>query len=78
VTAVHQVINLDTTLLTVMLEDTKPGTFMAAAKVDADGTARIELLERLDVGWTNVTTQEQTTSLDMAHEFDDLVVTALP
>lgn len=77
-TAVHQVVNLDTTLLTVMLEKTKPGTFMAAAKVDPDGTARIELLERLDVGWTNVTTGDPTTSLDMAHTFDDLVVTALP
>ena len=76
--AEHPVLNLDTTLLTVMLENTKTGTFMAAAMVDADGTARIELLERLEVGWTNVTTQEPTTSLDIAHKYDDLVVTALP
>lgn len=69
---------LEKLMLAQMLEDTKPGTHMAAADVDADGTARVELLERLEVGWRNVTTHEQTTSLDMAHRFDDLVVTRLP
>jgi hypothetical protein len=73
------VMTLNGTMLAIALENTKPGTMMAAAKVDPDGTARIELLERLDVGWRNVTLEgATTTSIDMAHEFDDLVVTALP
>lgn len=67
------------TLLAVALEDTKPGTHMAAAMVDPDGTARIELLERRPVGWVNLTDDDApTTSLDMAHKYDDLVVTRLP
>jgi hypothetical protein len=67
------------TILAMALERTKPGTLMAAALVDPDGTARVELLERLDVGWRNVTLEgELTTSLDMASKFDDVVVTALP
>lgn len=69
---------LEKTLLSIALENTKPGTHMACADVDADGTARIEVLERMNVGWRNVTTGDHTTSLDMAHRFDDAVVTRLP
>jgi hypothetical protein len=65
-------------LLAVSLENTKAGTHMAAATVDIDGTARVELLERLEVGWRNVTTNEKTTSIEMAQEYDDMVVTRLP
>ncbi|MEV4738526.1 MULTISPECIES: hypothetical protein [unclassified Microbacterium] len=69
---------LEKLMLAQMLEDTKAGTHMAGADVDSDGTARVELLERLEVGWRNITTGEPTTSLDMAHRFDDVVVTRLP
>jgi hypothetical protein len=65
-------------LLAQALERCALGTHMAAAKVDPDGTARIELLERLSVGWRNLTTEALTTSAEMSREFDDCVVTRLP
>lgn len=65
-------------LMAQALERCAPGTHMAAAKVDPDGTARIELLERLAEGWRNLTTETLTTSSAMAREFDDCVVTRLP
>jgi len=69
---------LENLLMSQALENTKAGTHMACACVDEDGTARIELLERLNVGWYNLTTDTHTTSLDMAHHYDDAVVTRLP
>jgi hypothetical protein len=70
---------MEKTMLAVALEDIKPGTHMAAANVDPDGTARVELLERRPDGWVNLTLDdEQTDSLSMAHKYDDLVVTRLP
>lgn len=71
-------LNLNEMLLAVALEDVKAGTHMAGACVDGDGTARVELLERLAADWRNVTTGETTASIDMASKFDDLVVTHLP
>ncbi|MCS6578215.1 hypothetical protein [Curtobacterium poinsettiae] len=71
--------HLQKTLLAIHLEGTAAGTHMAAADVDPDGTARIELVERRDVGWVNLTLDgEETTSLDIAQRFDDVVVTRLP
>lgn len=70
---------MEKTLLAVHLGNVKPGTHMAAALVDPDGTARVELLERRSDGWVNLTLEnEPTDSLSMAHKYDDLVVTRLP
>jgi len=71
-------LTLNQTLLTITLENAKVGTQMAAGCIDDDGTARVELVERLEVGWRNLTTKEQATSIDLAQKFDDLVVTQLP
>ena len=65
-------------LMAQALENCALGTHMAAAKVDPDGTARIELLERRTTGWWNLTAETLTTSSAMAREFDDCVVTRLP
>lgn len=65
-------------LLAQMLEDTEAGTLMAGSMVDEDGTARIELLERREAGWWNLTLTLATTSIDMSQKFDDVVVTSLP
>ncbi|WP_367147206.1 hypothetical protein AB0870_08290 [Microbacterium proteolyticum] len=66
--------------LAIALEQTAPGTQMAAAYVDpTDKTATIELIERLDVGWRNITRNGAiTTSADIAERCDDVVLTALP
>lgn len=70
----------DKLFLAIALENTAPGAHMAGAFVDpADGTATIQLLERLDVGWKNITLDGVlTTSIDMAAKFDDLVLTREP
>lgn len=69
----------DKLLLTVALENVGQGAHMAGAFVDPeDGTATIQLLERLHVGWKNITADGVlTTSADMAEKFDDLVLTRL-
>lgn len=69
---------LEKLMMSQALENTKAGTHMAAALVDPDGTARIELLERREVGWANLTLHVLTTSIDMADKYDDVVVTRLP
>lgn len=65
-------------MLVSHLEATAPGARMAAANVDPDGTARIELLERLDIGWWNLTTEAPCTSAEMARTYDDVVLVHLP
>jgi hypothetical protein len=60
------------------LDATQLGVRMAAADVDPDGTARIELLERRASGWWNFTTSAAMSSLDMAKRYDDAVLTAKP
>lgn len=67
-------------MFAVYLEDFAAGTQLAAAFVDPeDKTATVELLERLDHGWKNLTLDgELTTSIDMAMKYDDAVITRLP
>lgn len=60
------------------LDATAPGTRMAAASVDPDGTARVELIERTADGWWNHTTEAATTSAAVARACDDVVVCSLP
>jgi hypothetical protein len=64
-------------LLTSALEDQGKGALFAGAFVDVDHTATVELLERRDDGWWNLTTNEPTTSLGMAEKYDDVVITRL-
>lgn len=68
---------MDKLILSIALESVGAGAHMAGAYVDPeDGTATIELLERLEVGWKNITLGDSlTTSMDMAQKFDDLVLT---
>lgn len=61
--------------LAAALSKVRVGVQMAGTLVDPDGTARIELLERLDEGWRNITLDELATTPDVAERFDDLVVT---
>ncbi|MGZ0069283.1 hypothetical protein [Microbacterium arborescens] len=65
----------DKLLLAHALSNVRVGVQMAGTLVDSDGTARIELLERLDEGWRNITIDEFATTPDVADRFDDLVVT---
>lgn len=68
---------MDGLMLAIALESVSAGAHMAGAYVDPeDGTATIELLERLAVGWKNITLGGTlTTSMDMAEKYDDLVLT---
>lgn len=65
----------DKLLLAAALSNVRVGVQMAGTLVDPDGTARIELLERLDEGWRNITLDELAATIDVADRFDDLVVT---
>lgn len=76
---VAEVLHLPDPELVVALEGTVTDTEMAAACVDPDGTARIELIRRIEDGWTNVTRGgEYFPSVRVAATFDDVVVTYLP
>ena len=64
--------------LALILENQPAGAHMACAYVDEDGTATVELLERSDIGWKNLTDTGATkTSIDMACRYDDIVLTRM-
>lgn len=62
-------------LLASTLDRQPVGTQLAGAYVDDDGTATIELLERIEQGWRNITTGATIPSYTMSRVYDDVVLT---